>query len=43
MNACQAVAPPPTPSPPARASSDALGPAAAELVTVMAAMALAHT
>jgi len=43
MNACQAVAPPPTPSPPARASSDALGPAVAELVTVMAAMALAHT
>ena len=46
MRACQAVAPPPpsslTPVPPARASGDAFGPAAAELVTVMAAMALAH-
>jgi len=47
MNACQTVAPPPqsspTPAPRARPSGDAFGPDAAELVTVMAAMALAHT
>lgn len=46
MNACQAAAPPqssPTPAPPARVSAAAFGPDAAELVTVMAAMALAHT
>jgi hypothetical protein len=44
MNACQAVAPPPqSPPTPARGSGDVFGADAAELVTVMAAMALAHT
>lgn len=42
MNACQRIAPSPTPAPPQRASVDALGPDARELVGVMAAMALAH-
>jgi len=43
MNACQTLAPPPPSPPSARGSVDTLGPDAAELVTVMAAMALAHT
>lgn len=42
MTACQTVTPPAPATPPSRDAVDALGPAAAELVTVMAAMALAH-
>jgi len=41
MSACQTVTPQSAPAP-ARDSADVLGPDAAELVAVMAAMALAH-